>query len=82
MGAPHTREQLEESSRYEIVVTWDETDKVFLAVMPELPGVIVPGDTPAEAVDLAVRAGATWLASERKFGGVIPAPKSMVAAHS
>jgi predicted RNase H-like HicB family nuclease len=80
MESDYSPEKLEEASRYEIVVIWDNNDGIFVARMPELPGVVIHADTPEEATSHAIRAGADWLAAERAFGHAVPAPKSMLLA--
>jgi predicted RNase H-like HicB family nuclease len=80
MESDYSPEKLEEASRYEIVVTWDNNDEIFVARLPELPGVAIHADTPGEAINHAIRAGVDWLAAERAFGRAVPAPKSMLVA--
>jgi predicted RNase H-like HicB family nuclease len=36
--------------KYRIVLTWSERDGAWLVEMPELPGAMADGATPAEAV--------------------------------
>jgi predicted RNase H-like HicB family nuclease len=61
--------------KYEIILYWSEEDKVFIAVVPELPGCIAHGDTQEAAFANAKEAVRLWLDTAREFGDPIPAPK-------
>jgi predicted RNase H-like HicB family nuclease len=77
----YSAEELEEASHYEIVVTWDNHDKIYIASMPELPGMMVHESTPEAAFNLALHAGADWIAAMRSRGYPVPEPKSMLVTH-
>jgi predicted RNase H-like HicB family nuclease len=49
----------------------------WAALMPELPGCVAAGDTPAEAIALLEDAKAGWFASCLKHGDPIPEPQSV-----
>lgn len=61
--------------RYEVIVYWSAEDGVFVAEVPELPGCMAHGGTPARALSEAQRAISLWLATAREFGDPIPEPK-------
>jgi len=44
-----TTEQRDAVRRYALVIEWSDEDAVFLAVAPDLPGVVTHGRTRAEA---------------------------------
>lgn len=72
--SPFTPEELDEASRYEIVIRWSDTDQLFLASVPQLPGVITHGATPAEAADRVIEVAADWIYGSRILGEPVPDP--------
>jgi predicted RNase H-like HicB family nuclease len=52
----------------------------FLAIVPELPGCMSDGETPAEALANVEDAIATWIHAARKMGRTIPEPQLHRAA--
>ena len=75
-----TDEQLAEARRYSLALHWSDEDQVFLAQVPELPGLITHGETQAAAVEMAVEAIALYLQSARHDGRPIPGPKLALAS--
>ncbi len=61
--------------KYEIILYWNEEDKIFIAEVPELPGCMAHGDTQEAALANAKEAIRLWLDTAREFGDPIPAPK-------
>lgn len=61
--------------KYEIVIYWSEEDRLFVADVPELPGCMAHGETPAEALLNAEDAMGLWLDTARECGDPIPEPK-------
>lgn len=61
--------------KYEIILYWNEEDKVFIAEVPELPGCMAHGDTQEKALANAKEAIQLWIDTAREFGDPIPAPK-------
>ena len=61
--------------KYELIVSWSEDDAVFVADVPELPGCLAHGITPAAAVSSAQEAIALWLEVAREAGRPIPEPR-------
>ena len=61
--------------RYEIILYWSNTDGVFVAEVPELPGCMAHGDTQETAIRNVKDAMALWIDTARQFGDPIPEPK-------
>lgn len=61
--------------KYELIVYWSAEDTVFVADVPELPGCVAHGPTPAEAVAQAQEAIALWIDTARADGRAVPEPK-------
>ena len=76
-GSPFTPAEIEEASHYSIVIQWSDEDAVFLATVPDLPGVIAHADTPGEAATKAVEFAAHWIDGSRRLGDPIPAPRKL-----
>jgi predicted RNase H-like HicB family nuclease len=62
-------------SRYELIVFWDKTDKVFVVDVPELPGCMAHGETKSEAIANVESAIDLWLATASEDGVPIPEPR-------
>ena len=61
--------------KYELVVTWSPEDDAFVVDVPELPGCMAHGDTPADAVAHAQDAISLWLEVATDMGRPIPVPR-------
>ena len=61
--------------KYELIVYWSAEDDAFVVEVPELPGCMAHGATPAEAVASAQEAIALWLDTARELNRTIPKPK-------
>ena len=61
--------------KYETIIYWSEEDESFFADVPELPGCMAHGATPAEALANAQEAMQLWLDTAQEFGDAIPEPK-------
>jgi len=61
--------------KYELIVYWSAEDAVFVADVPELPGCMAHGPTPAEAVAQAQEAIALWIDTAHEDGRAVPEPK-------
>ncbi len=64
-----------EAHKYELIVFWSAEDGAFVVDVPELPGCMAHGATPAEAVASAQEAIALWLEVAHEAGRAIPALK-------
>ena len=64
-----------QTQKYEIIIYWDNNDKIFIAEVPELAGCIAHGETQIDAVKNINEAVELWLETAREFGDEIPAPR-------
>ena len=60
---------------YELVIYWDQADRIFVVEVPELPGCMTHGATRTEAVQNAEEAIALWVQTAQEDGLPIPQPK-------
>lgn len=60
------------NSRYEMIIYWSETDGVYIAEVPELPGCMADGPSYAEAVANAERVIQQWIETASELGRPIP----------
>lgn len=65
----------EKNQKYEIVIYWDDTDKIFVAEVPELAGCSAHGKTQIDAVKNINEAVELWLETAQEFGDEIPEPR-------
>ena len=61
--------------KYEVIIYWSDDDGAFVAEVPELPGCMAHGETPAAALANAQEAISLWIATAREFGDPVPVPK-------
>jgi predicted RNase H-like HicB family nuclease len=61
--------------KYEIIIYWDNQDRVFIAGVPELPGCSAHGNTYDKALDNAKEAIQLWIDTAKEFGDPVPEPK-------
>ncbi len=61
--------------KYEIVIYWDNQDKIFVAEVPELAGCVAHGKNQIDAVKNVNDAIELWLETAQEFGDEIPKPK-------
>jgi len=61
--------------KYEIVIYWDDLDKIFVAEVPELAGCLAHGKTQIDAVKNINEAVELWLETAQEFGDEIPEPR-------
>lgn len=61
--------------KYELIIYWSAEDNVFVVEVPELPGCLAHGATPAEAVANAQEAIAHWIETAKELRRPIPEPK-------
>ncbi len=62
-------------NKYEIIIYWDDVDKIFIAEIPELPGCIAHGKTHEAALKNVKDAKGLWINTAKEFGDPIPEPK-------
>ena len=63
------------ASKYEIVIYWDNDDKIFVAEVPDLPGCMAHGKTRIKAAQHVSEAIELWLETASEFGDKIPEPR-------
>lgn len=61
--------------KYEVIIYWSSEDEVFIADVPELPGCMAHGNSPAEALGQAQEAIGLWIETAKEFGDAVPEPK-------
>lgn len=61
--------------KYELIVFWSGEDSAFVVDIPELPGCMAHGATPAEAVANAQDAIDLWVETAQRAGRAVPEPK-------
>jgi len=61
--------------KYEIIIYWDEKDRVYIAEVPELPGCAAHGNTYDEALNNAKEAIQLWIDTAKEFGDPVPEPR-------
>lgn len=62
-------------SQYEMIIYWDNTDKIFVVDVPELPGCMAHGKSKKEAIEKAEKAVDFWIKTAEEDGTQIPEPK-------
>ena len=60
---------------YDIIITWDSQDGVFVAEVPRLPGCMAHGNTRNEALAEIENAIQLWIDTANEFGDLIPEPE-------
>lgn len=61
--------------KYEIILHWNNEDKLFIAEVPELSGCMAHGKTPKKASENVNQAIERWIDTAKEFGDRIPEPK-------
>ena len=61
--------------KYEIIIYWSETDQLFLAEVPELPGCMADGKSHIEALTNVEIIIDEWVETAKELGREIPKPK-------
>jgi predicted RNase H-like HicB family nuclease len=61
--------------RYEINIRWSDTDKAYLAAVPELAGCLADGITYEAALAAAQTQIDTWIHTAKSLGRAIPIPR-------
>jgi len=62
-------------SQYEMIIYWDDQDKIFVVDIPELSGCAAHGKSKKEAVVNAESAIGLWIKTAKEDGIKIPEPK-------
>ena len=61
--------------RYEIIIHWNDEEKIFVAEVPELPGCMAHGKDYDNALSNIKEAIELWIDTAKKYGDPIPKPK-------
>ena len=61
--------------KYARVIYWSANDEAFLAEVPELPGCMADGQTPAEALANVQVIAQEWIETAIKLGREVPEPR-------
>ena len=61
-------------SHYPMLIEWSGDDRCFVVTVPDLPGCMAHGSTPAKAAAEAEQAIAGWLEVAGESGRPIPPP--------
>jgi predicted RNase H-like HicB family nuclease len=64
-----------EAHKYELLIYWSAEDQLFLVEVPDLPGCMADGETPAEAAANAEEVISVWIDTARESGRPIPEPR-------
>jgi len=60
---------------YEIIIYWSETDRAFIAEVPELPGCASDGATYEAALEAVQIVMEEWIETAKELGRDIPKPR-------
>jgi predicted RNase H-like HicB family nuclease len=63
--------------KYQMLLRWSRPDNAWIVEIPELPGAMADGATPAEAVANAELVIEEWVEVAREEGRPIPVPHSL-----
>jgi predicted RNase H-like HicB family nuclease len=61
--------------KYEVIIYWSAADEAFLAEVPELPGCMADGQTPAEALANVQLIAQEWIETALELGREVPEPR-------
>lgn len=61
--------------KYQVNLSWSESDQAFIAQVPELPGCMADGATYREAIKNIELMMQEWIATAKELGRTIPEPK-------
>ncbi|MDO4438211.1 MAG: type II toxin-antitoxin system HicB family antitoxin [Eubacteriales bacterium] len=62
-------------AKYERIIFWSEDDNKWIVDVPELPGCMADGSTPAEALENIEQIIIEWLETAKELERDIPEPK-------
>ncbi len=70
-----TPQERADARRYPLVIERSDENDAYLAIAPDLPGLVTDGRTPADAAAMGEEAVITLLVSLRKWGQPVPLPR-------
>jgi predicted RNase H-like HicB family nuclease len=62
--------------RFEIIIHWDDEDKIFVAEVAELPRSITRGKDYDSVLANIKEAISLWIDTAKKYGDPVPKPKT------
>jgi predicted RNase H-like HicB family nuclease/DNA-binding XRE family transcriptional regulator len=71
---PFTEEELAEARQYSILIQWSPEQSIYMALVPEIPGLKTHGKTQEEALEMGVDVIGVWIDAKRSHGEPIPQP--------
>jgi predicted RNase H-like HicB family nuclease len=66
-------------AHYPMVIEWSDDDETYVVLVPDLPGCMAHGETPAKAAAEAQVAIEGWLEVAGELGRPIPVPSRHLA---
>ena len=75
MSSSNTNWEFVQMDKYEILIYWEDADKIFVAEIPELPGCMAHGETQEDALRNVKKAMKLWISTANEFGDPVPDPK-------
>ena len=61
--------------KYERIIFWSEEDQSWIVDVPELPGCMADGKTPAEALENVEVVISEWIETAEEIGREVPQPR-------
>lgn len=61
--------------KYEIIIYWNEKEKIYIAEVPELSGCMADGSSVKEVTDNIQTVMSEWIERAKELGWDIPKPK-------
>ena len=61
--------------KYERIIFWSEEDQCWIVDVPELPGCMADGKTPAEALENVEVVISEWIETAEEIGREVPQPR-------
>jgi predicted RNase H-like HicB family nuclease len=61
--------------RYEVIISWSDEDRAFIAEVPELPGCAADGPTHLAALENVQQVAQEWIETAGELGRPVPEPR-------
>ena len=62
--------------KYQVIINWSQSERLFIAEAPELPGCVAHGDTQEAALLNIQEAIQLWIDTAKEFSDPIPEPQA------
>jgi predicted RNase H-like HicB family nuclease len=66
--------------KYTVIIKYCDTDNIYVASVPELPGCMAHGETQTEALKEVQTAMELWIETAQEVGAYIPEPSYIPVA--